>query len=67
MITGSRAARRQKAHSSAIRRADALDDVFLLSEDYSWGNLHYLVGQDMAHTYDSAFLYFYNLLPHLFQ
>ena len=42
------------------------DDVFRFSEDFGQGNLHYLLGEDMVHSYDAVALYFYNLLPFLF-
>lgn len=50
-----------------IEAMKALDDMFRFSEDLSEGNLHYLVGQDMVHSYDDVCQYLYNYLPYLFR
>ena len=52
--------------SPQIEAMKRKDDVFRFSEDLRQGNLHYLLGEDMVHSYDAVALYFYNLLPFLF-
>ena len=44
-----------------------LDDLFRFSEDWSKGNLHYTVVEDLVHAYESVNLYLYNYIPYLFQ
>lgn len=50
-----------------IEAMKARDDVFRFSEDFARGNLHYLVGEGMAHTYEAVNQYVYNYLPYLFR
>ena len=50
-----------------IEAMKALDDVFRFDEDYGAGNLHYLLGDGMFHTYDAVCQYLYNYLPYLFR
>ncbi len=50
-----------------IEAMKALDDVFRFSEDYGQGNLHWLAGEDMVHSYSDAVQYVYNFLPWLFR
>ena len=44
-----------------------LDDVFRFSDDPGSGNLHYLLGEGMDHSYCAVSRYLYNYLPYLFQ
>ncbi len=41
-------------------------DFFRFSEDYSKGNLHYLLAEGYYHEYPAVFQYVYNYLPYLF-
>ena len=50
-----------------IEAMKALPDVFRFSEDYAEGNLHYLLGEGMVHSYDAVYQYLYNYLPYLFR
>ena len=50
-----------------IEAMKKLDGVFRFSEDYGQGNLHYLLGDGMVHSYDAVYQYFYNYLPYLFR
>ena len=45
----------------------AQGDFFRFSADYGKGNLHYLLGEGMEHTYDAVLQYTYNYLPYLFR
>ncbi len=58
------------AYPNLTPMIDALkrrDDVFRFSGDFTQGNLHYLVGEGMAHDYGAVNQYFYNYLPYLFR
>lgn len=48
----------------AMRRAD---DYFRFSEDLTQGNLHWLLGDGLDHSYPSVCQYVYNYLPDLFR
>ena len=50
-----------------IEAMKARDDVFRFSEDFEKGNLHYLLGDGMVHSYDAVCQYLYNYLPCLFR
>lgn len=50
-----------------IEEMKHLDDLFRFSEDWSKGNLHYTVVEDLVHAYESVNLYLYNYIPYLFQ
>ena len=41
--------------------------VFSFSEDYSAGNLHYLLAEGFFHSYEAVCQYVYNYLPYLFR
>lgn len=41
-------------------------DYFEYSDDYSQGNLHYLVVSDKYHSYDTVMLYWQDFLPYIF-
>lgn len=49
-----------------IEEMKKLSDLFLFSEDWSKGNLHYTVVDDLEHAYESVNLYLYNYIPYLF-
>ena len=49
-----------------IEAMRSMDDFFRFSEAPERGNLHYLLGEGMYHTYDTVCQYFYNWLPFLF-
>lgn len=42
-------------------------DFFDYSDDYSEGNLHYLVAADRTHAYDAVMLYWEEFLPYVFK
>ena len=50
-----------------IEAMKKLDDVFRFSEDVREGNLHYLLGDGMVHSYEAVYQYLYNDLPDLFR
>ena len=50
-----------------IEAMKALDDVFRFSEKFGSGNLHYLLAENMIHSYDAVYQYLFNYLPYLFR
>jgi len=50
-----------------IEAMKAIDDMFRFREDRAGGNLHYLLGQGMDHSYEDVCQYLYNYLPYLFR
>ncbi len=50
-----------------IRAMQALEDTFRFSGDFGEGNLHYLLGEGMVHSYDAVCQYVWNYLPFLFR
>ncbi len=50
-----------------IEAMKPLDDMFRYSDDWGQGNLHYLVGEGLAHNSDAVNQYLYNYLPFLFR
>ena len=50
-----------------IEAMKALDDVFRFSEGRETGNLHYLLGEGLEHSYDAVLQYVHEYLPWLFR
>ena len=50
-----------------IEAMKALSGFFVFSEDFSEGNLHYLLAEGMIHEYPAVCQYVYNYLPYLFK
>ena len=50
-----------------IEAMKALDDMFRFNEAPGKGNLHYLLGEGLAHNYEAVNRYLYNYLPYLFR
>ena len=50
-----------------IEAMKALDGVFRFSGDFARGNLHYLLGEGMVHSYDAVCRELAELLPYLFR
>lgn len=42
-------------------------DTFVYDDDFCKGNLHYIIGEDEVHAYESVNDYLYNFIPHLFK
>ena len=50
-----------------IQAMKAETALFRFSEDFTGGNLHYLLAQGLAHNYEAVCQYVYNCLPYLFR
>ena len=53
--------------SAQIEAMKALSDTFRFNKDPAQGNLHYLLGKGMVHSYEAVNQYFYHYLPYLFR
>lgn len=49
-----------------IENMKAMPDIFNYSDDYSKGNLHFLLADGEEHSYQAVYQYLYNFIPYLF-